>query len=1341
MKKMTKKLFAFVLAAVMSIGVIGNMNIVAFGETDESIETAKNADSLIVSVDKNIVGYSDARVVGKDLTEVMSFTDYLALTDKTGVTEIKIMSADELVSFSTNNTDQGGYSGLTIYLANDIDVTDKGFASIGNKTSNAFKGIFDGQGYEVSGINITSTEGVGQGFFGHVSGATIKNLIVSGNIKSGYNQVGGIVGDVYAGTVSIDNCYNKIDIEFSSSTSQYAGGIVGMITNDSTNKTLNLSITNCTNGGNITAGGNVGGIVGGSNYTNSVSNCRNIGTITATGSYTDRGCGAIAGVIKNKTTTITECINNGTIKGSCVTTPDNKSYGYEASGSVVVSTMKDYSSGETVDTTYDVAVNYADTLIGDNAGSNRKENASITKDIVGYSDARVEYVNLSQVPEFDSTQTYSEGASFKIATATQLQTFSETVNDGKTFVGVTVYLANDIDMTDVAFTPIGYNKSGNTITFSGIFDGQGYEVSGIDINGTNYNNGTEVNAMGFFGSVKGAEIKNFVVSGSVTGSKNQYGGIVAFIVKEANTTIDNCYSKVNITSSGGSYIGGIAGMVQNGNGNTDSHTIKNCTTTGAVSGAKNVGGLVGGALYETSITNSRNIGTVTATAGTTADGCSGIVGVVKNKTVTVSDCINNGTVTNGSCTKTNDYVGYVNSVTESNAGAVVIICYYEDISDYRDETNGHTAPELGGCIFAGWYIEQDCTSKNAVGQSTTEGAAYAKFVDEDILTVKAQISSNLINGKANDDAEGQIRFVTTVDSLRYSKIGFKVSYDKGDGNGIQNKVSASNKVYTELFAVGTTANEDKMYVPEDFCVSSQYFKACTVRKVTEDLYGMQFTVTPFWTTQDGTNVDGETVVKMVDEAMVRNAVYVATTGTDEAGYGTSNRPYQSLAYAMDKVAKTGTIYIKDSCSMSTDSWTGHSKNIIITSADTGSVATIDFSGMQALHINDAVTFDAIKLVMPDTVYANGNALTITENAEITNAEGITTTLYGGSNQKNVAETNLAVYAGSYDTIYGGGYAKNVNGDTNITIGGKVNQDIDQYEHGGTRNLYAGSFNGTVTGNTNLKVVKVDDTRAKFDYIYGGGRGSSSVVSGTCNIEFDGIAESINGGSSDGVCNTTYVTMNDGYVEQIFGGSDGNHVGNETDKNASTNVTVLAGTVKRRIYGGCYNEADFGLTGATWTETWQVYGNTNVTLGPNVEFLFDYTEVKSLVTIDADNSLYAISRGGAAFDNECGTFIVNTGTSYLYGCQDDSTINYADSFSSITCHYFVTTNGNTATTDSPGTVTADGTELTISPAEGYKATVTDGNGNTTTYNEEGIFTLQELTNIESNITISIKFEKI
>lgn len=152
---MKRKLFAFVLAVVMSIGVIGNINIVAFGETDESVEIAKNADSLIVSVDKNIVGYSDARVEYVDLTQVAEFDSTKTYSEGNS---FKIASAEQLQAFSEAVNNGTTFADVTAYLANDIDMANVTFTPIGydgkGTQGKIFEGTFDGRGYEVSNINI-----------------------------------------------------------------------------------------------------------------------------------------------------------------------------------------------------------------------------------------------------------------------------------------------------------------------------------------------------------------------------------------------------------------------------------------------------------------------------------------------------------------------------------------------------------------------------------------------------------------------------------------------------------------------------------------------------------------------------------------------------------------------------------------------------------------------------------------------------------------------------------------------------------------------------------------------------------------------------------------------------------------------------------------------------------------------------------------------------------------------------------------------------------------------------------------------------------------------------------
>ena len=182
---------------------------------------------------------------------------------------------------------------------------------------------------------------------------------------------------------------------------------------------------------------------------------------------------------------------------------------------------------------------------------------------------------------------------------------------------------------------------------------------------------------------------------------------------------------------------------------------------------------------------------------------------------------------------------------------------------------GIKAPECEqqGYLFSGWYADEACAVSPLQSLDGVEGTVYALFVVDDVLSIKAQISSNLGNDNKTDDATGSIRFVTTVDSLWYLKAGFKVSYDK-DGDGEATTVtSANNKVYKKLYAVNMTSGTTLEYEPTEFSSASKYFKACTVVNVTEDCYSMDFTVTPFWVTPDGIEVEGVTAVKSINDGI------------------------------------------------------------------------------------------------------------------------------------------------------------------------------------------------------------------------------------------------------------------------------------------------------------------------------------------------------------------------------------------------------------------------------------------------------------------------------------------
>ena len=615
-------------------------------------------------------------------------------------------------------------------------------------------------------------------------------------------------------------------------------------------------------------------------------------------------------------------------------------------------------------------------------------------------------------------------------------------------------------------------------------------------------------------------------------------------------------------------------------------------------------------------------------------------------------------------------------------------------------------PTKDGYLFAGWYTTNELPENDeeaveyAVEDSIPEGTqiVYALFVPDDVLTVQAQASVHLIDDAVTTaDENGALRFVTTVDSLLYKKVGFELSYVK---DGVEKTAtSASNKVYKALYQADSTTSWS-VTPAETFCGVSEYFKACTVKSIEADNYGTEFTVKAFWVTMSGDKVYGATAVKVLQDGCVRKTVYVSSTPDISAVfpyYGTEANPYASLNYAIEHVKDGGTVRVKDSLTVASDAtWTGHGKTITVTgdgkndNTDAGK-ETLDFSTQSAhLNIKDNVTFTALNLTFKPYVFCNGYSVKVTSDVNLLNVAN-EVIIYGGGNTNVVGNTNLELYAGSYKNIYGGSHNANVTGNTNVVIGPGVNGTADPSSHEKTYLLYGGCRIGNVGGNTNVIVQKAEEgeTPAKFNYVYGGGgyaasTSTTATVIGQTNVEFAGQAYSLYGGGRYGTNADTRLVMTGGEVYQIFGGCEYNSMTGNAD------VQVLGGKVYRRIYGGCYNNYSTDLSNWGWSDTlYQVTGYTSVTIGAAAEASLD---------TDDDRGLLAVSRYDSTFSNEWGTLIFNDD---MYDNTDwnlSSEIGSDFFTGNQAYHYLVTANAG-------GDVYSAGDFIYIKPDSGNVATVT------------------------------------
>lgn len=224
---------------------------------------------------------------------------------------ITISGIEQFLEFSEDCRLDSYSDGMTVMLDSDIDLSGVDFQGIP-----IFSGVLEGNGHEISGLNITASGSV-QGFIRYLQPeAVVRELKLSGTIAPGgtHSCVGGFVG-VNAG--------NIVDCSFEGSVSgsDNVGGIAGL------NK-LSGVIENCTVFGEVHGDHFVGGVAGSNlgviracenesmvNTTveQNMVDLSNITIDSLTGSESAVVSTDIGGVVGTSLGVVRECVNRGTV--------------------------------------------------------------------------------------------------------------------------------------------------------------------------------------------------------------------------------------------------------------------------------------------------------------------------------------------------------------------------------------------------------------------------------------------------------------------------------------------------------------------------------------------------------------------------------------------------------------------------------------------------------------------------------------------------------------------------------------------------------------------------------------------------------------------------------------------------------------------------------------------------------------------------------------------------------------------------------------------------------------------------------------------------------------------
>ena len=174
---------------------------------------------------------------------------------------------------------------------------------------------------------------------------------------------------------------------------------------------------------------------------------------------------------------------------------------------------------------------------------------------------------------------------FLISSVGNLMDLAKWTNDGNKTVNKHFQLTTDLDLTGVAWTPIGetyeYDYTWDGTFFRGIFDGGGHTIRGLFID-----NSSQVEySTGLFSNVgNGGNVKNLILENPQVKGNIAVGALVG--INWGN--IENCHVK-NVSISGTQYVGGLVGI-------SFMNTIENCSVEGNVSSIQKgrVGGVIGG---------------------------------------------------------------------------------------------------------------------------------------------------------------------------------------------------------------------------------------------------------------------------------------------------------------------------------------------------------------------------------------------------------------------------------------------------------------------------------------------------------------------------------------------------------------------------------------------------------------------------------------------------------------------------------------------------------------------------------------------------------------------------
>lgn len=442
-----------------------------------------------------------------------------------------ITSAAELAAIARAVNEQtNDFSGKTIILADNIDLSAHLWVPIGSSSSAPFRGSLNGAGHAITGLTIRTDAYAYVGLFGYACGGAYSDVTVTGSVSveqnDYYTYVGGLIGCIYSSSsdsTKLSNVTTEVDISGKCYYRGYFGGMAGYCEY--------CEFENCTASGTVS------------------------GTIT--GDY-ELYLGGLTGYCRN--CDFEKCAASGTISG---TVPDGDDcfvgglIGNADNYNADTSLKNSYATGSVTGT----ASRYSDVYVGGLVGYNYHvpvKNCYAVGAVNARSGDDEVYVG--------GLAGYSSGAvdgCYATGTVTGHSNDPDTVYAGG-LVGVNYAAVNHSYATGDVTATKGYP------VYCGGFVGDNHasiynSYAAGSVNASSGYSGADA-VGGSFAGRNNEEIINCCALGNVTvkGNDQTIGGVFLGIAN-VNSSVRNCYAVGSVTSSatsGTTVTNGFAGVVK-----------------------------------------------------------------------------------------------------------------------------------------------------------------------------------------------------------------------------------------------------------------------------------------------------------------------------------------------------------------------------------------------------------------------------------------------------------------------------------------------------------------------------------------------------------------------------------------------------------------------------------------------------------------------------------------------------------------------------------------------------------------------------------------------------------